>query len=38
VTLWQPRGGGHVGFPTGGPPGHLLDLPHAVLDFLLATR
>lgn len=30
VTLWQPRGGGHVGFPTGGPPGEVYALPQAV--------
>ena len=30
VTLWQPAGGGHVGFPQGAPPGHLSWLPRAV--------
>lgn len=30
VTLWQPQGGGHVGFPTGGPPGVVYALPQAV--------
>lgn len=30
VTLWQPLGGGHVGFPTGGPPGTVFALPQAV--------
>jgi len=30
VTLWQPPGGGHVGFPTGGPPGTVYALPQAV--------
>lgn len=30
VTLWQPHEGGHVGFPAGGFPGHVADLPQAV--------
>ena len=30
VTLWQPAEGGHVGFPAGGFPGHVADLPEAV--------
>ena len=30
VVLWQPAQGGHVGFPSGPPPGHLADLPQAV--------
>jgi uncharacterized protein len=30
VTLWQPAHGGHVGFPAGGPPGHVRALPDAV--------
>ncbi len=34
VTLWQPKHGGHVGFAAGGPPGHLMRLPAAVLDWL----
>jgi uncharacterized protein len=34
VTLWQPRHGGHVGFPQGRPPGHLQALPRAVCDWL----
>jgi len=38
VTLWQPAGGGHVGFAAGRPPGHVLDLPRAVIDWLLAAR
>jgi predicted alpha/beta-fold hydrolase len=33
VTLWQPREGGHVGFPGGGFPGHLLTLPRGVVDW-----
>ncbi len=35
VTLWQPRHGGHVGFPAGKPPGHVRALPNAVGDWLL---
>jgi uncharacterized protein len=35
VTLWQPRHGGHVGFPSGGPPGHVRALPDAVGGWLL---
>jgi predicted alpha/beta-fold hydrolase len=34
VTLWQPAHGGHVGFPAGRPPGHVLSLPEAVLGWL----
>lgn len=30
VTLWQPKHGGHVGFATGLPPGHLQRLPEHV--------
>jgi predicted alpha/beta-fold hydrolase len=30
VTLWQPAHGGHVGFPHGRFPGHVLTLPQAV--------
>ena len=37
VTLWQPAAGGHVGFPGGALPGHLLDLPGQVLDWLQAA-
>jgi uncharacterized protein len=36
TTLWQPRHGGHVGFPAGGPPGHVRALPDAVGAWLLA--
>ncbi len=37
VTLWQPAGGGHVGFPQGKtPPGNVFWLPRAVGDWLLA--
>ncbi len=31
VQLWQPAQGGHVGFPSGAPPGHLGFLPTQVL-------
>jgi predicted alpha/beta-fold hydrolase len=31
VQLWQPAQGGHVGFPSGAPPGHLGFLPGQVL-------
>jgi predicted alpha/beta-fold hydrolase len=34
VTLWQPRHGGHVGFPTGLPPGHVFSMPQAVSQWL----
>ena len=34
VTLWQPLQGGHVGFARGRPPGHVLDLPGSVLDWM----
>jgi len=34
VTLWQPTHGGHVGFPHGRPPGHVMTLPQAVLEWL----
>jgi predicted alpha/beta-fold hydrolase len=34
VTLWQPGHGGHVGFPGGRFPGHVLGMPRAVLDWL----
>jgi predicted alpha/beta-fold hydrolase len=35
LTLWQPRHGGHVGFPVGGLPGHVLAMPEAVTAWLL---
>ena len=35
VTLWQPAHGGHVGFPSGSPPGHLADMPKAVGGWLM---
>lgn len=34
VTLWQPRHGGHVGFPAGRWPGHLLTLPERVMGWM----
>lgn len=38
VTLWQPRQGGHVGFPSATkarlPAGHVQAMPTAVADFL----
>jgi hypothetical protein len=35
VMLWQPRGGGHVGFPQGRPPGNVWAMPQAVGEWLL---
>ena len=35
VTLWQPEGGGHVGFCQGRAPGHVFWLPRAVGGWLL---
>jgi len=34
VTLWQPRHGGHVGFPGGRWPGHVLTLPEHVMGWV----
>jgi predicted alpha/beta-fold hydrolase len=34
VTLWQPRHGGHVGFPQGEFPSNVLSMPRAVCDWL----
>jgi len=34
VTLWQPRHGGHVGFPGGHWPGHVLTLPEQVMGWV----
>lgn len=34
VTLWQPAHGGHVGFPGGRLPGHVLTLPQQVMGWL----
>jgi predicted alpha/beta-fold hydrolase len=36
VTLWQPAGGGHVGFPAGRVPGHVCAMPSAVGNWLLS--
>ncbi len=36
VTLWQPREGGHVGFPSAPFPGHVRAMPEAVATFLSA--
>jgi hypothetical protein len=38
VTLWQPRHGGHVGFPQGRFPGRVLAMPEAVCDWLDKAR
>ncbi len=38
VTLWQPAHGGHVGFATGGWPGHLETLPERVVGWLAEHR
>jgi hypothetical protein len=37
VTLWQPPHGGHVGFPQGRPPAHVLGLPEAVLGWMASV-
>jgi uncharacterized protein len=37
VTLWQPRDGGHVGFPSGRLPSHVHAMPAAVGQWLLAA-
>jgi predicted alpha/beta-fold hydrolase len=34
VTLWQPAHGGHVGFPAGRFPGHVLVMPQGVMHWL----
>ena len=34
VQLWQPRTGGHVGFATGNPPGHVRTMPETICDWL----
>ncbi|MCW5664791.1 MAG: alpha/beta fold hydrolase [Piscinibacter sp.] len=34
VTLWQPAHGGHVGFPGGRWPGHVMTLPEQVTRWL----
>ncbi len=35
VQLWQPKHGGHVGFPLGSVPGHVRAMPDAVGGWLL---
>jgi len=35
VTLWQPLHGGHVGFPGGRWPGHVLTLPEQVMNWIM---
>ena len=37
VELWQPAHGGHVGFPAGAPPGHVLAMPRAVCGWLASA-
>ena len=37
VTLWQPREGGHVGFPDGHMPGHVRTMPDQVGGWLLSS-
>ena len=37
VTLWQPAGGGHVGFTSGRWPGHVRQMPAAVAAWLLRS-
>ncbi len=34
VTLWQPAHGGHVGFPSGKFPGHVMTLPERVMNWM----
>jgi len=34
VSLWQPAHGGHVGFPAGWPPGHVMTMPAQVCGWL----
>jgi len=34
VTLWQPAHGGHVGFPAGRLPGHVMTLPEQVMAWM----
>jgi len=34
VQLWQPAQGGHVGFPSGRPPGEVLTMPEQVCAWL----
>ncbi len=34
VTLWQPAHGGHVGFPSGRFPSHVMGLPERVMNWM----
>jgi hypothetical protein len=34
VTLWHPKHGGHVGFPAGRFPGHVLAMPQGVMAWM----
>lgn len=36
VTLWQPAHGGHVGFPAGRWPGHVMTLPEQLMGWIAA--
>jgi predicted alpha/beta-fold hydrolase len=36
VTLWQPPHGGHVGFPAGRFPAHVLAMPQGVMSWMQA--
>ena len=38
VWLDQPEEGGHVGFPTGNPPGKIDYLPNRIFRFFLERR
>jgi predicted alpha/beta-fold hydrolase len=38
VTVWRPAHGGHVGFPAGAFPGHLMLLPDAVMGWMAHGR
>jgi len=38
LELWQPAHGGHVGFPGGAFPGHLMTLPDAVMGWMQMRR
>jgi len=37
VTVWQPRQGGHVGFPDGRMPGHVRRMPDEVGRWLMGA-
>ena len=37
VTLWQPPHGGHVGFPSGKFPGHVMGLPERVMGWMTSA-